>query len=83
MYFYILFSTLNIGYFIFKYSIFGTTKYMYNLYYNKKKITDINKIYKLLEEQSKTICDLEFKIKEIENPQTDFGYELIEMNQQN
>ena len=48
-----------------------------------KKITDINKIYKLLEEQSKTICDLEFKIKEIENPQTDFGYELIEMNQQN
>ena len=36
MYFYILFSTLNIGYFIFKYSIFGTTKYMYNLYYNKK-----------------------------------------------
>ena len=80
MYLYLLFSTLNIGYYIFKYSLFGTTKYIYSYYNTNKKIKNIKKIYELLEEQSKLICNLEFKIKELENPNTNYGYELIEFN---
>ena len=84
MYLYLFFSSLNIGYFIYKwgilktsYTVFNTTKYVYTFF--QPSTNNISKLdlYELLEEQSKMICDLKFKVQKLENPETNYGYELI------
>ena len=84
MYFYLLFSSLNIGYFVYKWGILGTsytvlntTKHVYTFFKSSKKSISKLELYQLLEEQSKMICDLKFKVQKLENPETNHGYELI------
>jgi hypothetical protein len=84
MYFYLLFSSLNIGYFVYKWGILGTsytvlntTKHVYTFFKSSSKNISKSDLYQLLEEQSKMICDLNFKIQKLENPETNHGYELI------
>ena len=78
------FTIITTGYFLYNLNLFNmirlskdiilTPKYIYNaIKRNKKKIN----IEECLKNQAIEIVDLKFKILELKNPNTNYGYELI------
>lgn len=78
MYLFLIFTSLNLSYYIVKTITWNVGKLVFNNTYKliTKKKEKIN-LEDVVKEQAKLICDLQFKINKLENINTTHDYVLI------